>query len=645
MPEVDAPELPWFLRERVRKLVAQAIVEDRDVETARARLARLDEGDDLTPYGLRMRAALALHGGDPAAARALLARALERRAGDEDAFERTIDRLMLAETLNELGDHDAASAAFTALLDEEATAARHHGRAVASEGKGDRAAAAAGYQASLSVAEVYDRPAVRLDLARVLEATGDRDGAIAVLEQRDEEWRTPPDELLQQLARLYEAAGRSLDAAGVLAQVSHDEPVGDPAWLDAYPALAALRDDAALRELGVRFVGEEHARDGGDALRKHYQGGEGGLHLGTLWTTGLWDACRGVAAPLTLIAAGPEIPAARVAAGLTHTIRLYADLAAPEHVWIAPHLGFPAALFTQVPGEPAAVAAAIRVLFLDVPRRAQELSKVARAFMGYLDQLAVPNPYSGEMEEAGPHELERHFNFSPAADPHTWGTAYDDDPWPDVWPSCPPILLAGISRERRAQRRGAVARITRRTQFSRSHLGFEIHQPRGARCYVWHVRYRPNPYPETIARFNAAAGAAYPTDLPADVVAAVVGFEWMTLAELAPILDGDDLDQAIAAWKLVAGLRHDELAVTGELRRWMAARALDPDQRARLAQLCLDYGWRALLEDLALAEPPGELRDMVLDVLRRGLPETTFNEMGEPEGLYDPPAEEESGDE
>jgi tetratricopeptide (TPR) repeat protein len=652
-------ELPWYLRERVRVLIGQCIVEDREYGLARERLLQLDAEDALTPYGLRMLAAVRLFGGDPAAARELLERAIARRAVDEDddLHDRRTEQLMLAETLVVLDRPTAALAVLDGLITEDGPGpARLAARGAALARLGDREAAAEAYRASVVTAEPWDAAWLRLELAALLEP----DAARAVLEASSDE-HTADGELALALARLHAAAGRTDAALAALARaVAHARepeairiraaadpplaalpgfaaaiaaPVADTAWLDAHPALAALRDAPELRAIGVRFVDQATGQDGGDALREHYAGGDGGLHLGTIWTDSLWLECQRVAAPLTLIAQGPEIPGARHMGELTHLVQLYVDLAAPDQIWIAPSREFPAALFTAVPATAEAIATALRRLFLDVPRQARDLPRTRRAFMGYLAELTVPNPYSGTFEQAGPHELERHFNFSPAADPLTWGTAHADDPWPDTMPAVPAFVTINPSRERRAQLRGATARITRRTQFSRSHLGFEFHRPYGDTYYVWHLRYAPNPYPETIARYNAATGASWPTDLPADVIAAVIGFSFMEVEQVAPQTEDPDLGRALAAWNILAGLRHDELAVTEELRRWIAARSLDDDHRARIAQLCLDYGWRPLLDELALVQPPGALRDHLRRVLDDGIGEPTFNEMGEPEGL------------
>ena len=663
---MPASKAGWFFQERIRKLVAECVVQDRDVATALKRLCELEDDGSLTPYGLRMVAALKIHSQAADEAIERLSRSIERRVDDEDPHDRRVEMYLRAATQLELGDPDSSLVGLDELLEELPDDAGlrcdcHHTRGVALEARGDRDEALVSYRACLELSDDYDTPHVRLDIARVL-SESDTDEAIATLEESlaDASYGSAWGETPYALARLHAKQGNAERAAEALARAveaardaeamrrraredvtfaelrsqasfasATTEPSVDVAWLGG--PLAALGDHAGLRELGLRLVDEERGREGGDELRGHYAEG---LHLGTLWTDGLWGACQQVAAPLTLIATGPRVPGQRHAGELTHEILLYADLDAPEHVWLGPSTSFPAALFTRVPSDPESVANALRQLFVEVPRSVAELTGERRAFMGYLRQLAVPNPYSGGMEEAGPHELERHFNFSPAADPLTWGGAHADDPWPDVMPSVPPFRLIGLTRERRSQLRGSIARILRRTQFSRSHLGYEIHQARGNPKYVWHLRYRPNPYPDTIERFNTMAGYDYPSDLPADVVAAMVGFDWMTTERVESFLEGAEPPMVAEVAEILAALSHNELFIVDRLRALAARDDLGPGERGRIAQLCIEYGWLALLQELALVEPDRELRSNMMRVLRAGLAEPTYNEMGEPQGLY-----------
>jgi tetratricopeptide (TPR) repeat protein len=672
-----------FLSKRLDDLVGHAVLEHRDVESALRRLDELRREDGISAYGLRLYAALTLQAGDAETGADMLIAAIEARAHDDKNSDDWVDRFLLAYAQLRRGDSDGALAAFDALNndDERRIAAASQGRGDALSALGRLEAAEQAYQRCLEVlTNDYEQGFVRLDLARAQAERDVRDAALETLRPLLEENGHPTSSQARYLnARLLAAAGDESGAVEALEkllatpgdgtcvlrararddrafealsdrvrfEVAVAEPTVDTSWISRQPALAALLDDERLSALGVRFVAEDAARSGGDELRAHYAES---YHLGTLWTDALWDACQKVAEGLWLLAEGPSVPGARHATEIRQTIKLYVDPGEPETIWIGPSIGFPAALFTEVPSSEPAVADALEALYLRRPARASELSRVKRAFMGYPRHLGVPNPYSGELEAAYPHALDRHFNFSPSLDPQLWGGAFEDDPWPDVMPWISPPDMINYSRKRRQQRRGSVARLTRRAQFSLAQVGMEIHQASRTPIYVWSIRYQPNPYPQTIERFNEACGTPYPTDLPADVVAGIHGFDWLEAREIEERLETVELEQVLPYLALLAAIRYQD----PELQRELVARAAghgSADVRGFIADLCLQYGWRAALEELALAEPEAEIRGQIVDVLRRPMPETRFNDMGEPEALeqaelgdYDDDYEEEEDD-
>ncbi len=676
-----------FFHERVRRLVAEAILEDREPDRARRRLGSLAEEGSLAPYGLRMLAALELERGEHEAARRWLELAIEARAQGEQDSDDTVERYLLAHAWIDGGQPDKGLELLDALRKGGArrsreTAAYEQGRGDALS-KLDRLEQARGAYSKSARSLPKDEAELAesfpwLDVAYLEHERGQDEAALEVLDAilAQERHDVTEGEVHRLRAELLAAAGRTeealadlrtaideaRDAPAMRARLQADpglralreakgfaaavaESLAEARWLDDKPALAALRGHKGLHERGVRFVDESAAREGGDALRTFY--GDS-LHLGTLWSEALWAECRRVAERLWLLAEGPEIPGARHLAGIRVKVLLYVDPEQPDAIWVAPHAEFPAALMTRLPAEGDALAEGLDRLLLRPPAGLRELPGTARAFMGYLNELVVPSPYSGQMEEAGPHELDRHFNFSPSLDPLVWGGAYEDDPWPDITPAVPGARMVMLSRERRGQLRGSVARLTRRAQFSRAHIGYEIHHPRTQPMYVWHIRYRPNPFPETIERFNAACGTRYPTDLPADVVAGIVGFDWIPAADLEAKLGEVEPSSVPAYLKVIAALRSNDLAVTALLREQAARADLGPDERGAIANLCLEYNWRALLEEMALVEPDEELREQMLRVLAGPFPETEFNEMGEPVGMYgdddDEDEDEEEGD-
>lgn len=665
-------------RERLRLLIAETIVEHRTADVALQELRELVADDSIAPYGLRMLAALELDRSEHAAARHHLQQAIALR-DDPDDVDARVDRLLIAHAWLGANEPSEALALLDALLseDEDRVAAieQARGDALSALGRLDEARHAYERCAQHVGQQLDDRVAIQLDIAW-LELERERpDAAIAALDAvlGDEPSGEYVDDAARRLrARLRIARGeheraladlraaidearhpastrqRIADDPELAALREHPElvtliapPRAEARWLDAHPTLAALREHPGLRERGVQFLDEQDAREGGETLREFY--GDS-LHLGTLWTDALWTECRRIAAPLWLLGKGPAIPGQRHGGELRVELVLYVDPEHPDTVWLGPDDEFPAALFTELPADGDAIASAIDALYLHPPQRVHELPCVARAFMGYPNQLAVPNPYSGQLEAAYPHELDRHYNFSPACDPLVWGGAFADDPWPDMMPAVPQLRVVMLSRQRRAQRRGTVARLSRRAQFSRAHVGYEIHQSHANTIYVWHIRYRPNPYPATIERYNERCGTEFPTDLPADVVAGVIGFDWMTAEQAEAILA--EVEPALwpAYLNVIAAIRCDDLEVTALLADWAARPDSSPAVRGSIANLCLEYGWRALLEQLALAEPDEPLREQMVAALARPFPETEFNEMGEPTNVYGGSADDDFDD-
>jgi hypothetical protein len=151
---------------------------------------------------------------------------------------------------------------------------------------------------------------------------------------------------------------------------------------------------------------------------------------------------------------------------------------------------------------------------------------------------------------------------------------------------------------------------------------------------VWHIRYRRSPYPATIERFNQNCGTNYPTDLPADVVAGIVGFDWITAEQAQATLAEVEPEVVPAYLNVIAAIRSNDLEVTTLLADYATRADSGEATRAAVANLCLEYGWRPLLEQLALVEPDEHMRGQMLAALARPFPETTFSEMGEPMNFY-----------
>ncbi|MCC6554447.1 MAG: hypothetical protein IT372_15825 [Polyangiaceae bacterium] len=588
---------------------------------------RAGRSEELATKGRFLAACARLRGGDAEGALAALDALADEAPEDDDISMREV-QIARGDALWALGRAGEAEEAYADALEREASAELWLDLARLRAGEGRREAALEAIDRALEVdsslhAALYARAALRAE-------AGDAAGALSALDEAIG-WD-----------RAYAARAREdTRFAGMRGDPELARRIAPPApkdlgWLDRFAKLAALRDDAALAAAGVSWCAEEEAREGGEALAERYAGN---WQLGALGNDAIWDACGELSRGKLLVA---RCPAVQNRNGSEARGELYVDPARPEEILFAPSSEVPPVLWIPVAAEAGALRDALAELYPSrrVPRL--ELPRVSRAFMGYLRELGVPSPYSGQMEQAGPHELDRHFAFSPYVDALVWGTAAADDPWPERIPPQPgyQIKLVGMSRRVRAQREGGICGFTRRTLFSRSQITIELHQ---RALYVWEIRYRPSRHACVIERFNERFGLRFPTDLPLDVVGVLVGFE-LAEAEWLEARLGEQTDAgAVAAYlRVIAAVRHSDLGVLRLLRRHLDHES--PVVRGTIANLCMEYGWESLLEDVGMKEQDAELRALIDRVLDVGIAAPQFDDMGEPVGLYSEDEDEEGGE-
>jgi len=176
--------------------------------------------------------------------------------------------------------------------------------------------------------------------------------------------------------------------------------------IERFALLRGLR--AVLDAAGVTLASEEASREVTDALVAQYAGR---WRMGTLWTDTFWESCKEAVRGLVLVASGPEARLARGGVGQTLVL---AHPERPGELLVAPSTLFPAALFLRVPAAAAELQEALASLD---PAASRPRTAVTRAFMGHSWEFSIPSPYSTDPVPAGPRELDRHFNFSPAATP------------------------------------------------------------------------------------------------------------------------------------------------------------------------------------------------------------------------------------
>lgn len=391
--------------------------------------------------------------------------------------------------------------------------------------------------------------------------------------------------------------------------------MSDPEWL------AALGRDDNLRATGFALLEPDDVVARSDELRARYASG---FRLGTLWIESVWEQCRERVEHCRVVARGPS----RVDEQNVELESVFVLLGDREQLWLAWNAEVPTSLWIPCGTTPETVAAALAEFWpIRRPRRC-EFECRTRLFMGYRGSVEVPNPYSGEWVAAEPHDLTRHFNFSPVVGPRYWGSCRADDPWPD--PQAGPMHNLDsivIQREVTKQAEGGVCSFTRRTKYSGSYLGIELHR---GRIWVWNLRYSPARHGDVIAALQEQHGVTLPPEVPFDVAGAIMGFDHQSEAQLRlglaqAVADGDNIPAYLDV--LAALLCMDPQAAAELLRPFLTHG--DLEVRGAVANIATYYGWLSLLDELRLTESDPGLCEWIDQVLPSGIAEE-FDEMGEP---------------
>jgi len=402
------------------------------------------------------------------------------------------------------------------------------------------------------------------------------------------------------------------------------------AWLDDLAQwMSALRRDPELEPLGLEWLGEtESERILRDLLAEHERG-----PLGTMHTDATLRRSRELLATRRAVARGPG---SRTRERVEEPCLLFVDALRPQDgLLLALSASYPPFLWLRVEPrarglrralaesflsarKPSTAAAAgsdasgaRRPLRVDMPHR-------ARGFLGYRSRFFVPSPYTGGLEPATILELDRHFSMNPFVESAAWGSAYDDDPWPDEIPAQPGLTLKLAERQAQVaqQERGHVWSLTRRTRHSRSYLTIEVHH---GDLFVAEVRYRPSPHVGVIEAMNTHFGCEYPTDLPVDAVAALLGFQFDGAADLGTELTrARDPEQLAGLLYVLSALRHDDPGALPIWRRHLEHPSIEV--RSAVVDVAIAYNYEVLLEEMSAREPDPALRSEIEALLDEGIP-------------------------
>lgn len=304
-----------------------------------------------------------------------------------------------------------------------------------------------------------------------------------------------------------------------------------------------------------------------------------------------------------LVGTGPE--AVRRWTGQRLAAAWYLDPDEPGVLWCALGGFYPAWLWVPVEPTAAGVREALGEPFPARPAARVELTGFARGFLGERHLVTVPDvapddpPWEAvDFVPVDGAALDRYTKVVKFLDPQPWGSARDEDPYPEDFPGGDHLMdFVPVRDGHRMQRLGRVPSMTWRTLHSRSHLSVEIHT-RDIVCAA--VRYRPAPgsHRAVVRRVNEVHGERYPDDLPLDVIGVLAGWDFDVEDDLLHHLD--DPDAAGFGLRCLAALWHGDLRRTLELREW--AGHPDAGVRADLALIAHSYNHRFLTQELMLGE-------------------------------------------
>lgn len=267
-----------------------------------------------------------------------------------------------------------------------------------------------------------------------------------------------------------------------------------------------------------------------------------------------------------------------------------------------------------------------------------ELWRQARFFLGYVGHLEVPNPYAGELEAAGPHEMSRFLTTSPFLEHLSWGSAYADDPWPDVLPQDPGLGLALVAQQRRAleQSDGFAWSETYRSIYSRAYFSLEV--PFGG-IYTAAVSYIPASHASIIMQINTTCELDLPLDLPLDLAAQLLSHLPLSAAELlARVESVDDEDELVGLLHAYGAATFQQTEALEVFRRYLE----HPSLEVRQAIMRLAYSRNAysLLCELAIVETDEEGAQLLAQILDEGI----FFNPSDPYSFYDEALEQQALD-
>lgn len=325
-----------------------------------------------------------------------------------------------------------------------------------------------------------------------------------------------------------------------------------PDWLQNFPQwLHRLAEDPAAAELGLVWLSKADGQERTQFMTEAYTGE--GSPVVPLPTT-VRTAARKMLTGKLAVATGPKMPM-RVTKAEIETILLL-DQARPEELLLALSRDYPPFLWIPAGTTAASLRAALSGYFPKEAPKRDSLHRTVRYFFG-----------NERMLDTDIYGVENHYVASPFTAELSWGSAISDDPWPArVDGDVNTVSFMNEVRLKAKQDPGAVYTTSYRLQHSRGVLTLEDHLG----MFVIEIRYLPSSNRDVVVGLNRRFDYTFPSDMPVDGVAALLGLSLQTEASLKDTLADHELaeDHDLVLHALAA-LKFGDLTVANDLRPFL----------------------------------------------------------------------------
>lgn len=282
---------------------------------------------------------------------------------------------------------------------------------------------------------------------------------------------------------------------------------------------------------------------------------------------------------------------------------LFIERSDPQHLLVALHEEVPPLLWFPAGQTLASLEAALSVY--TVEEAAPEASDFRRRARGFIGTEGIL-----EMDR---EELVSHLSMNPLGESLFWGSAHDEDPWPERIESDDLSQFADGAELYMAQRDGAVWSLSFRAIASRSVITLEDHDG----IFVVQVRYEPAPHDVQLRAFGAQFQLSWPSDLPLDVATMLIGLFYEDRTKLERLLTEQsfDIDPSGFIFNMYAyaSVRWGDLGMLELLEGLSEHRELEV--RTAVADIAIRHGYDYLLAMMAAKERNHALRDELLERL------------------------------